>query len=55
MAILMPGCGGNNVPPGFKANLQPLTPLWDYWLLGALPTKINRVLIGEPSQGHQLM
>ena len=36
----MSGCGGNNAPPGYTANLLPLTPTWNYWLLGALPEKI---------------
>ena len=39
--MLVPGCRGNYVPPGFKANLQPLMPLWDYWLLGPYQQKIK--------------
>ena len=37
--MLVPGCRGNYVPPGFKANLQPLTPLWNYWPLGPYQQK----------------
>ena len=32
----MPGCGENKAPPGYTANLLPLTPTWNYWPLGAL-------------------
>ena len=35
----MSGCGGNNAPPGYTANLLPLVPTWNYWPLGALPEK----------------
>ena len=40
LVVLMPGCGEDNVPPGYTANLLPLTPTWNSWLLGALPEKI---------------
>ena len=54
--MLVPGCRGNYVPPGFKANLQPLTPLWDYWPLGPYQQK-NKLSINQrpPTQGCQLM
>ena len=41
LTVLVPGCRGNYVPLGFKANLQPLTPLWNYWPLGSYQQKIN--------------
>ena len=41
LTVLVPGCRGNYVPLGFKANLQPLTPLWNYWPLGPYQQKIN--------------
>ena len=46
----MSGCGGNNAPPGYTANLLPLAPTWNYWPLGALPEKNSfKVLkIGRP-------
>ena len=49
--MLVPGCRGNYVPPGFKANLQPLTPLWDYWPLGPYQQKINYVSISMAHPG----
>ena len=44
--MLVPGCRGNYVPPGFKANLQPLTPLWNYWPLGPYQQK-NKLRINQ--------
>ena len=44
----MSGCGGNNTPPGYTANLLPLMPTWNYWSLGALPEKIIKFKIGCP-------
>ena len=52
--MLVPGCRGNYVPPGFKANLQPLTPLWDYWPLGPYQQKINQVLISGAHPGTSI-
>ena len=43
--MLVPGCRGNYVPLGFKANLQPLMPLWDYWPLG--PYQQNKSSINQ--------
>ena len=46
----MSGCGGNNAPPGYTANLLPLAPTWNYWPLGALPEKnsLKVLKIGHP-------
>ena len=46
LTMLMPGCRGNYVPLGFKANLQPLMPLWNYWPLGPYQQK-NKLRINQ--------
>ena len=53
----MSGCGGNNAPPGYTANLLPLAPTWNYWPLGALPEKnsLKVFLNWPPTQGRQEM
>ena len=54
--MLMSGCGGDKAPPGYTANLLPLMPTWNYWLLGALPEKIIlKALNWPPTQGCQEM
>ena len=46
----MSGCGENNAPPDYTANLLPLAPTWNYWPLGALPEKnsLKVFKIGHP-------
>ena len=39
----------------FKANLQPLTPLWNYWPLGPYQQKLIKFQLAWPTQGRQLM
>ena len=35
----------------YKANLQPLTPLWNYWPLGPYQQRINKVLTSVAHPG----
>ena len=35
----------------YKTNLQPLTPLWNYWLLGPYQQRINKVLTSGAHPG----
>ena len=35
----------------YKANLQPLTPLWNYWSLGPYKQRINKVLTSRAHPG----
>ena len=46
----MSGCGENNAPPGYAANLLPLAPTWNNWLLGVLSEKnsLKVFIIGHP-------